>query len=78
MAAPPVTIDSDTTVTAMPFDWSQFLVDLRGSSAPQAAGGKDGVLVPAALAGAEFNINIAFGAYKGTIQPRRVGEASVG
>ena len=72
MTSPPVIIDSDTALTAMPFDWSQFLIDLRRASISS-----DGVLVSRALGGVEFNVNIAFGAYKGTLQPERIGAASV-
>ena len=72
MPSPPITIDSHTAVSAAPFDWSQFLIDLRGKH-----DSPEGVLVKGAVGGAEFNVNIAFGSYKGVIQAARSGAASV-
>lgn len=66
---PPVTIDTSTSITKAPFQFSKFLQEIRGD-------GRDGILKEKAVHGAEFNMNIAFGAYKGPIQRHRTGVAT--
>ena len=67
-------IDDSALINSPPFDWSKFLVDLRSTELLKSS---EGVLVENAVAGAEFSLNIAFGGYKGVIQPKRIGKASV-
>eukprot|EP00602_Paraphysomonas_sp_CaronLab_P010216 CAMPEP_0185018704 /NCGR_PEP_ID=MMETSP1103-20130426/1376_1 /TAXON_ID=36769 /ORGANISM="Paraphysomonas bandaiensis, Strain Caron Lab Isolate" /LENGTH=270 /DNA_ID=CAMNT_0027548627 /DNA_START=114 /DNA_END=926 /DNA_ORIENTATION=- len=71
---PPVQIDTDTSILAQPFNWSQFVTEL-GDSLPGYSN-ENGSLVTSAVKGREFNFNLALGPYSGNLQPGRKGHAT--